>query len=137
MSAITNVRAINYLDAEFRAVAFAPLGTARRLKLIATNGNEATAGTEIATGGGYAAGGPAIAFNAATTDAAAPATFSGRIGNAALSITNMPAATVRGIEITDNATTPIRAAWGALTTERTTAAGDTLSFAADSVVARV
>lgn len=137
MSALTNARAINFLDAEFRAQAYAALTGARRLKLIATNGNEATAGTEITPGGGYSAGGPTITFNAATTDAAAPATYSAKIGNAALSITNMPAATVNGVEVTDNAGTPVRAAWGALTTPRTTAAGDTLSFAADSVVARV
>lgn len=137
MSALTQARAANFLDAEFRAVAYAALGTGRKLKLIATNGNEATAGTEIAVGGGYAAGGPAITFNAATTDAAAPATYSGRIGNAALSITNMPAVTVNGVEVTDNAATPVRAAWGALTTARTTAAGDTLSFPLDSVLARV
>lgn len=137
MSALTQVRAQHFLNAEYGGAVYTALAAGRKLKLIATNGNEATAGTEIALGGGYTAGGPAITWAAAAADAAAPATYSGKIENVALSITNMPAATVNGVEVTDTAATPVRVAWGALTTARTTAAGDTLSFAAASVVARV
>ena len=46
----------------------------------------------------------------------------------------MPATTVNGVEIYNSAGT-VRKAYGALTTPRTTAAGDTLSFAAGSVIA--
>ncbi len=137
MSALTQGRALNFLESEFRGAAYAALAAGRRLRLIATNGDQATAGTEIAVGGGYAAGGPAITFNAAT---AQTGTFSEQTGNAALSITNMPAVTVNGVEIHDGAAgaaAGTRAAWGALTTARTTAAGDTLSFPADAVLSRI
>lgn len=130
MSALTQGQATNVLAATFAQAAFVATTAPTKLRLIGTNGDQATAGTEITAGGGYAAGGPNITWNAPTVQTG---TYSGKIGNAALSITNMPAATVNGVEVWDSAATPARKAWGALTTARTTAAGDTLSFAADSV----
>ncbi len=126
MSALTQVRATVLLDAE--------LGTApaagRNLRLITTNGNQATTGTELATGGGYTAGGVGITFAAATVQTGTP---SGRAANNAVSITNMPATTIVGIEIWTTETTPVRRVWGALTANKTVAAGDTLSFPAGSI----
>lgn len=137
MSALTNVRAKNFLDAELDSGgSFTALTGARKLKLIATNGNETTAGTEISVGGSYAAGGFTVTFSAAANDGTAPQTYSAKKENVSVSQLNMPAVTTAGVEITDSAGTPIRSMWGALTVSRTTALGDTLSFPAASVVAR-
>jgi plastocyanin len=75
------------------------------------------------TGGSYAR--QTIAFDAAS---------SGSISNnAAISFTGMPACTVVGVEIWDNAGTPKRLAYGPLTASRTVSAGDTVQFASSSV----
>jgi hypothetical protein len=130
VSALTQTRAGVIVAAETGQAAYTALAAGRNLRLIGTNGDQATAGTEITAGGGYAAGGSAITFNAPV---AQTGTYSSKGGNAAWSQTNMPAATVNGVEIWDTATTPVRALWGALTTAKTVAAGDTLSFPADSI----
>lgn len=133
MSALAQGQATNVLAATVGQAGFVPTpGT--RVRLMTANGTEATAGTELATGGGYSAGGPTVTWNAPT---AQTGTYSGRIGNQALTIANMPAATIVGVEIWSTDTSPRRLLWGALTTSRTTAAGDTLSFPADSLVAQV
>lgn len=142
MSALTQTRAAVVLEAEYRGTAYTALAAGRRLRLVTNTTtaafNEATAGVEITPGGNYAAGGPVLTFTAAAVDAAAPATFSGKVENVALSVTNMPAAVVGGVEVIDGTTgAGTRVAWGLLTTSRTTALGDTLSFPAASVVARV
>lgn len=131
MSALTQTRAQNFLNAEFRGVAFTALAAGRRVRLTTANGNEATAGTEVVAGGGYTAGGNAVTFTAATSDTA-PATYSGKVLNDALSFTNMPRAeTIVGVEIIDGTTgAGTRAAWGALTASKAVGAGDTLSFPA-------
>jgi hypothetical protein len=105
-----------------------------RIKLLTAIGNATTPGTEVATGGGYTqvaagtTGGIAIASWAAAS-AGSQAT------SAAASVTNYPRAeTVTSIEIYDNNVgTPKRIEYGALTTSRTMAAGDTLSFASGAV----
>ncbi len=126
MSALTQARAMALLDAE--------LGTApaagRNLRLMTTNGSQATAGTELGTGGGYTAGGSAITFKAAVAQTGTP---SARAGNNAYSVTNMPAATIVGVEVWTTETTPIRRVWGALTANKAVAAGDTYSHPADSI----
>lgn len=104
------------------------LTAARRLKLASNTGTSTTPGTEITAGGGYTAGGVTITYTAAT--AATPSVN----GNVALSITNMPAAaTIASIELTDTAATPVRIEFGALTTPRSTAAGDTLAFSQGAI----
>jgi hypothetical protein len=111
-------------------VASAPtLGASRRLKLCSNTGTSTTAGTEVATGGGYSAGGPTVAFSAATS--ATPSVSA----NQAVSITNTPAwGSVASIEITDNAGTPVRIEFGAITGgPKSTNSGDTLSFSAGSI----
>ncbi len=129
MSALTQPRALVILDAE--------LGTApvagRNLRLMTANGNQATAGTELAAGGGYPAGGVGATFKAAVAQTGTP---SGRAGNNAVSITNMPGVPspgVVGVEFWTTETTPVRRVHGALTTAKVIAAGDTLSFPADSI----
>lgn len=93
-----------------------------KLALMTANGNDSTPGTEV-TGGSYAR--QTIAF-----DAAASGSIS---NNAAISFTGMPACTVVGIEIWDNAGSPKRLAYGPLTASRTVSSGDTVQFASSSV----
>ena len=93
-----------------------------KLALVTANGSDSSAGTQV-TGGSYAR--QNIAFAAAS---------SGSITNSGvISFTGMPACTVVGIEIYDNAGTPKRLAYGALTASRTVTAGDTVQFSASSV----
>lgn len=93
-----------------------------KLALVTANGSDSAAGTEV-TGGSYAR--QTIAFDAAA---------SGEIeNNAAISFTGMPACTVVGIEFYDNAGSPKRLAYGALTVSRTITAGDTVQFAIGTI----
>jgi hypothetical protein len=93
-----------------------------KLALMTANGSDSAPGTEV-TGGSYAR--QTIAFDAAA---------SGQIANnAVISFTGMPSCTVVGIEIYDNAGTPKRLAYGALTNSRTVTSGDTVQFAISSV----
>lgn len=93
-----------------------------KLALVTANGTDAAAGTEV-TGGSYAR--QTIAFGAAS---------GGTISNSGtISFTNMPAATVVGIEVYDSNGTPKRLFYGPLTASKTTTAGDTLQFAAGSI----
>jgi len=98
-----------------------------KVGLTTTIGTDTTAGTAV-TGGSYSdqnlgaaaavVGSPTTASNAAT-----------------ISFTGMPDTTansVKAVEIKDNAGR--RWGYGALTTARTTASGDTLSFAASALV---
>lgn len=96
-----------------------------KLRLMTANGTNAAAGTEV-TGGSYAS--QNITFSSAGS-----ITTETLQNNVAVSFT-MPATTVTGIELWDSAGTPKRLAWGALTTNRTTASGDTLQFAINSIV---
>lgn len=134
MSALTQTRAQVILNAETGQAAYTALGAARNLRLMTANGSQSAAGTELGTGGGYTAGGSVITFAAATTQTG---TYSAQSANNAWSQTNMPAATILGVEIWDTAGTPVRSLWGALTANKTTAAGDTLSFPASSITVSI
>lgn len=92
-----------------------------KCRLMTVNGSDASAGTELATSGGYTAGGTSVTFGTAA---------SGLTDNTtAITWTNMPAATILGVEIWDSAGTPVRIAYGALTASKTTNAGDTFTIA--------
>ena len=96
--------------------------TPLKVALVTANGDDATAGTEL-TGGGYARQSLSVA-----------AAVNGATSNSAdLVWTNMPAATVVGVEIWDSAATPVRLWYGALTASRTVAAGDELRLVAGSL----
>lgn len=93
--------------------------TPLRLRLMTANGSDSANGTELSTSGGYTAGGATITFGAAA---------SGQIANSAdVSWTNMPAATIVGVEIWDTAGSPVRLAYGALAASKTTSSGDTFT----------
>jgi hypothetical protein len=100
----------------------APTGP-MKLALYSVIGSAATTGTEV-TGGSY--GRQTIAFAAAASASA---------GNSgAVSFTNMPAITTVAVEIFDSAGSPRREGFGALTANKTTASGDTLTFPIGSVL---
>ena len=93
-------------------------------------GSPSANGTELTTGGGYTSGtgAPTIPFGAATT--ASPSVAQ---NSSAVTITNMPAATINGVEIWNSNGTPSRQELGNLTAAKTTASGDTLSYAVGAV----
>lgn len=93
-----------------------------KLALVTVAGSDSAAGTEV-TGGSYSR--QTIAFNAAS---------SGTIdNNATITFSNMPTATVVGVELYDSAGTPKRLAYGSLTASKALVAGDTLQFASGSI----
>lgn len=132
MSALKQGRATNFLGAEFVGGSYtAPTG-AIKLELDSTTGSQSAAGTAV-TGGSYAD--QTCAFSAATTQTG---TYSGQVANSGTpTFTNMPAITVNGVELKDSAGTPVRLAWGNLTSAKTTGSGDTLSFAASSITVQI
>lgn len=93
--------------------------TPLKVALVTANGSDTAAGTEV-TGGSYARQTitVAAAVNGATSN------------SADLVFTDMPAATVVGVEIWDSAGTPVRLWYGPLTASRTVAAGDELRITA-------
>lgn len=99
--------------------------TPMMLRLMSANGSASSNGTQV-TGGSYAAQNLTTALG---TEA------NGSVTNSAgtVSFTGMPAATTVGVEIWDSAGSPRRAWWGALTSSKTTGAGDTLSFPTSSI----
>lgn len=135
MSAIAQQSATNVLAGLTAQAAFVATVSPTKVKLNSAVGSEAASGTEITAGGGYTAGGVTVAWAAPTVQTG---TYSGRIGNAVVTITNMPAAaSITSVDIVDSTATPRRIFWGNLTATRSTAAGDTLSFPADSLVAQI
>lgn len=92
--------------------------TPLKVALVTANGSDSAAGTEV-SGGSYVR-------QSVTFDSAA----SGATQNAgAVTFTNMPAVTVVGVEVWDNAGTPVRIWYGALTANKTLNAGDTFIIA--------
>jgi len=101
------------------------------IRLMTANGTATSTGTELGTGGGYTAvTGISMGTNWAAAASASKAT------NATISQTNMPAATIVGIEIWDSSGTKQRIDWGSITS-KTTASGDTLSFASAAITVAV
>lgn len=96
-----------------------------KVRLMTASGSDTANGTELATSGGYTAGGSTVTFAAAASGSQA--------SNAAVTWTNMPAATIVGVETWDSTATPKRTFWGPLTANKTTNAGDTLTIASGSL----
>lgn len=133
MSAFAQAQATNVLNFTFIPASAVAITSPIKIKQMSVTPSESAAGTEL-SGSGFTAGGLAITWNAPATSTG---TYSGTIGNQALTISNAPAGTVNGIDLVDSNGTPRRLMWGALTTARTLAAGDTLSYPANSIVASV
>lgn len=124
MAALVATEANRLLDASFGTATYTAPTAPVKLALVTVIGTATTAGTEV-SGGSYAR--QTLAMGAAA---------SGSCSNSGvINFTNMPVATVVGVDVYDSAGTPRREWFGALTTNRTTAAGDSLSFAVAALVA--
>ena len=98
----------------------------------ATTPSATVLGTEITPGNAYAA----VSGNAGgiTTGTNWGAASSGSKSiNATVSLANMPAATITWVELWDSSATNLRIDWPASFTAKTTASGDTLSFASGQI----
>lgn len=124
MAALVQTEANRLLDASFGTATYVAPTAPLKLALVTVIGTNTTAGTEV-VGGSYAR--QTIAMGAASAGS--------NSNSGVINFTNMPVATVVGVDVYDSAGTPRREWFGALTTNRTTAAGDTLSFAIASIVA--
>lgn len=124
MAALVAAEANRLLDASFGTATYTAPTAPVKLALVTVIGTATTAGTEV-TGGSYAR--QTLAMGSAA---------SGSCSNSGvISFTNMPVATVVGVDVYDSTGTPRREWFGALTTNRTTASGDSLSFAVAALVA--
>jgi len=124
MAGIVQVEEGNLLNGWLGIAAYTAVTGAMKLALATVTGTSTTAGTEV-SGGSY--GRLTIVFSTPSAGTTS--------NNALISFTNMPAVTTTGIDIYDSAGTPIRRAFAALTTSKTTALGDTLSFASTAIAA--
>jgi hypothetical protein len=124
---IPNARANQILDAIHAVTTLTFAVSPLKCRFMTAVGSVTANGTELATSGGYTSGtgAPTVAFAAAATGSAAT--------SGAVTVTNMPATTINGIEVWDSAGTPIRQEFGSLTVAKTTASGDTLSFATGAI----
>lgn len=92
--------------------------TSLKVALVTANGTDSAAGTEV-TGGSYAR--QNVTFSAASGGATS--------NTGAVTYTNMPACTVVGVEVWDNAGSPVRLWHGALTANKVVNAADTFTIA--------
>jgi hypothetical protein len=95
------------------------------VRLMTVLGSATVNGTELATGGGYTQG-TGITPVAFITITGSPA---GTSNTAALTVVNMPACTIVGVELWDSSGSPHRLWQGALTASKTVNVGDSLTFA--------
>ena len=121
MANLVTVEANAILEASSGKTSYPNPTTPIKVALVTATGSASAAGTEV-TGGSYAR--QTVTFAAASAGAIA--------SNVALTYTNMPAATVTGVDEFDSAGTPVRRWFGALTASKTTNAGDTLTIASGS-----
>lgn len=121
MSNVVTVEANAILEASSGKTAYPNPTSPVKVALVTATGSASAAGTEV-TGGSYAR--QTITFAAASAGSIA--------SNVAQTYTNMPAATVTGVDEYDSAATPIRRWFGNLSTPKTTNAGDTLTIASGS-----
>lgn len=129
MPALDRAEAKRLLDASLGSVAYVAPSTPMKVGLTTSVGTDNAAGTPV-SGGSYSDQplGPAAAVLGSPTTASNAAT---------INFTGMPDTTansVKAVEIKDNGGR--RWGYGQLTTFRTTASGDTLSFAAGAIAAQ-
>lgn len=129
MGALSTVHANNLLDASLGTTTIVATTTPLKCRLMTANGTAAAAGTELTSGGSY------VAATGLTPATMASASGGSAASSVALTQTNMPAATIVGVELWDSAGTPVRKWWGALTASKTTNSGDTFTIASGSLTA--
>lgn len=116
---LAEARALNWLTANSTTAPTAPL----MVRLMTANGSDSAAGTEVVNAGGSTYAAQSVAFAAAVGSGSS-------VNSADVVFTNMPAATIVGIEIWDSAGSPFRWWWGAAVAPKTTNLGDTLRILA-------
>jgi hypothetical protein len=127
VGALDQVNSNNLLNATTGEASFTAITTPLHCRLMTANGSATANGTELTSGGGYTSGtgAPTLTFAAAAGGSAA--------NNSAVTVTNMPAATIVGIELWESSGSPRRMWWGPLTASKTTNSGDTFSIASGAL----
>lgn len=127
MANIDAVEALNQVAASLGEASYVATVGPIQGRLMTANGTATTNGTEVVNSGGstYAAQDVGAAI---TSVAALPVTTS-----APVTWTNLPAATIVGLELWDSAATPKRKWFGALSASKTVSLGDSLSIAAGAL----
>jgi hypothetical protein len=128
MANIVTIEANKLLASSVTGAAYVGPSGAVNLSLFttATASTATTPGTEV-TGGSYA--------RQATTGLWGTASASAITTTGAISFTGMPLVTsVNGIELWDSAGTPVRRWFGTILAPKATNVGDTISFAAGSII---
>lgn len=97
--------------------------TPLKVALVTAAGSDSAAGTEV-TGGSYAR--QSVTMTSSSAGSASTNT-------ADVVFTGMPAATVVGVEIWDSNGTPVRLAYGNLSSSKTTTAGDSFTISAGNL----
>ena len=120
MANIVQAEATNMLNASLGKATYTATVTPLKLKLVTSNGTATSAGTEV-SGGSYVA--------QDVTSAIATGSGGATSNSGVITFTGMPAVTVVGVELWDSASTPVRKWYGSLTSSKTTASGDSISFA--------
>jgi hypothetical protein len=121
-SGLDNAEADRLKNASLRGTAYTLPTTPMKLALNTAASSGASAGTEV-VGGSYARQTITLAASSGTAVASTDAQ----------TYTNMPATTTTNVNIYDNNGSPRRGWWGDLTANKTTALGDTLSFAIGAI----
>jgi hypothetical protein len=122
--AIPTARANELLDANHAVGTYTALTGPLHARLATATGTAGATGTEVVTGGGYTSGTGAPTFTMGAASAASSA------NTTAVTVTNWPRAeTVTGLDVFDSAGTPKRTEFGALSSPKTMASGDTFSIA--------
>ncbi len=124
---LDSTHANNLIDGSLGTAAFVATTAPIHCRLMTANGTATANGTELSTSGGYTSGtgAPTLTFASAASEATS--------SNTAVTVTNMPATTVTGIELWDSAGTPKRKWQGALAAPKTTNSGDTFSIASGAL----
>lgn len=123
---LDQTRANNIIDATHGTASFTARSGTSHLRLMTANGSVSANGTELTSGGSYVAG------TGITLPTMASASAGSAASSADASQTNMPAATITGVEEWDGAGTPLRWWVGALTASKTTSSGDTFTIPSGS-----
>lgn len=127
MANIDAVEALNQVAASLGEAAYVATVGPIRGRLMTANGTATVNGTEVVNSGGstYASQDVGAAI---TSVASLPITTS-----AAVTWTNLPTATIVGLELWDSAGTPKRKWFGALAASKAVSLGDSLSIAAGAL----
>lgn len=127
MANIDAVEALNQVAASLGEASYVATVAPIRGRLMTANGTATVPGTEVVNSGGstYASQDVGAAI---TSVAALPITTS-----AAVTWTNLPTATIVGLELWDSAGTPRRKWFGALAAPKSVSLGDSLSIAAGAL----